>query len=107
MKYYEGFSHTNSSDNEEDVVSLTSTSEEKKKINKILIFSETNDGVMRWYVERERVGTHYTNKATIQNALEFEVDRELAEGETFKITLKNVSSGTNAAIVGAIEYEIL
>jgi len=105
--YFEAFNHANSSDNEETVLTITSNETEKKKIVAIHIISEVNDGVLTWYIDREKIGNHYTGKATIQNFLTFNVDSELNVGEEFKITLKNVVSGTNAEIVGLVEYQIL
>jgi hypothetical protein len=107
MKYYKSFYHTNVSDDEEEVVKLTSTETEKIKVNAVEIAKETNEGLLKWLIEREEVGTHNTGVATIQNTLNFEVDETLDVGETFKITLKNKVAGTNAFVAGVIEYEIV
>ena len=37
VKYIQGFEHTNSGDDEESVVTLTSTEEERKKINAVVV----------------------------------------------------------------------
>jgi len=106
VKYFASFDHTNGSDNEETVLTLTSCEEEKIKIDAIHILSETNEGILTWYIEREKIGEHRTGVATIQNELIREVNAALEVGKTFKITLRNKISGTNAAVVGAVEYEI-
>jgi len=104
--YYEKIEHANSSDEEEEVLTISSTREEKKKIRRIIIFAETNAGILRWYISREKIGWHRTGKASIQNGLVFDVDHELEVGDEFKVTLQNKVSGTYAEIYGVVEYEI-
>ena len=105
--YYESIEHINSSDDEEEVITITSTAEEKKKIVSILIYFEANAGYLNAYIDREKILSHPTARATIRNYLELEIDAELAEGEEFKLTLKNRVSGNNAEIYGAVKYEIV
>jgi len=107
MKYYKVIEHVNTTDKEEEVFSMTSTEEEKKKISKLKISKETNAGYLKFYIDREQFGEHLTASVTIQNFLEFEIDRELALGEEFKITLQNKALGVNAELHGVIEYDIL
>lgn len=109
--YYKGVDHTNTTDDEEDVVSITSTEVEKKKVVEVGIVKETNAGELKFYVERENLFEgntyHKTAQATLQNALVYSIDREIPVGQTFKLTLKNVTAGTNAALVGYVKYQIL
>jgi len=101
----------NTTDLNEVVLQIESTTEEKKKIVKINITSETNAGQLTWAVDRESFfegGTfHLTAEATIEDFLEFMVDRELEPGEVFRLFLQNVAAGVNAEINGDVEYEIL
>jgi len=107
VEYYELIEHTNSSDEEEDVLSITSTEVEKKKVISVLITSEANQGYLRAYVERQKILEHLTGKATIENFLEIPVDAELDIGQTFKLTLQNKTAGTNAEVYGLVKYEIV
>jgi hypothetical protein len=107
MRYYKTIEHTNTTDKEEVVLQMTSSEEEKYKIIALHIVKETNNGILRLYKERDNFGTLLTGYATIQNTLTIPIDIELEVGKTFKITLQNKASGTNAGIVGFIEYEIV
>lgn len=107
MRYYKVIEHANTTDKEEEVIEITSTEEEKRKINIVKISKETNAGYLKFYIDREQTGEHLTAQLSIQNFIEFGFGRELALGEIFKITLQNKAIGTNAEIFGLIEYEIL
>ena len=105
--YYKGFDHTNASDDEETVVKLTSTAEEKKKIVAVGIVYDSNDGILKAYVEREAIVEDLpTGDITEKQLTEIPVGIDLPEGQTFKVTLKNKVAGTNATIRGYIKYEI-
>lgn len=106
-EYIKGFNHTNSGDTEETVLTLTSTAEEPKKIIKVVIASETNNGIMKFYIEREAIGEDIPTGSLSTNQLaELPVGHDLPVGQEFKLTLKNKTAGTNATIVGYVIYEI-
>jgi len=106
--YYKGFSHVNTKDEEEIVVSITSTEEEKKRIDALLITKDVNQGIMTTYIEREKIIEDFrTGVITESNALVLDLDLDVPVGQTLKITLKNVVVGTNAEIYGAIKYELM
>ena len=104
--YYEIIEHTNNSDDEETVVTLTSTEEEKKHVVSVRLYYEDTAGYLNAYIERERILTHPTAMADIQNYLEIQIDADLPVGQTFKLTLKNKQSGHNSTVVGVLQYEI-
>ena len=104
--YYKLISHKNTTDKVEEVVKVTSTETEKKKIHSILISKEVNGGDLMGYVEREEILQHSTGKATIHNFLEMPINRDLPPGQEFKLTLQNEVAGTNAEIYGLVKYEI-
>lgn len=108
--YYVGIDHTNSSDDEEEVIRITATEKEPRRIISVLINSETNSGKLRMYIDRENLfsGESYwkTGVTTIRNYYEIEVNRTLSPGETFKLTLQNITAGTNASISGAVKVDV-
>lgn len=110
-QYFKGFAQVNADDLVNEVASLQSTESEKKKIIKVRISKETNAGYMTLYVDRENLfegnTSHRTAQATVEDFLEFPIDRELEIGEVFKIFLQNVAAGVNAELSGDIVYEIL
>jgi len=110
VKYYKGFEHTNSSDDEEKIVSLTSTEEETKKINAVVVTHRlVYDTLLIAYVEREKI----IDKARIEaspvgnDPYRFNVDIEIPAGETFTLMVQNQSAGQNGGVVGYLEYEII
>jgi len=106
--FYKGFAHANTSDDEETVVSITSTEEEKKRIDALLIMKDVNNGILTTYLEREKIIEDFrTGVITESNALILELDLDVPVGQTLKITLKNVVLGTNAEIYGAVKYELM
>lgn len=111
VRFRYGIDHTNTSDDPETVLEIESTTEETKRINSIQIIDETNEGKMEFYVDREGFFEaktyHKTAVATIENFLEFEIDRLLEPGEKFTIILQNYAAGVNAEIVGNVIYEIV
>ncbi len=67
-KYYEGFDHTNSSDDEEEVASITSTEEEPKHLIEITITQRlSNDTLLYGYLEREKIIDAVPIEATPEN----------------------------------------
>ena len=109
MKYYKGFEHTNSTDDEENVTTLTSTEEEKKTLKRVVITHRlSNDTLLTAYVEREKVIDNVRIEASPVNSnpYVFDSDIEIPPGETFTLTLKNQSAGSNGGVVGYLEYEI-
>lgn len=109
MKYYEGFDHTNTTDDEEEVAEITSTEEEPKTIKRLVITHvTTNVGVLHAYVEKERVidGITLESSPLNENPYVFDVDTELPIGQSFKPMLTNKTAGANAGVKGYIEYEI-
>jgi len=108
MFYYLGFSHKNSTDEEEKVVEISGTKTEKRKVHSIIITAVENAAYLSAYVERDKVIEDFDlDGLNIQNGFEIPLDIMLEEGVTFKIKLKNKVSGTNAAIRGLIKYEIV
>jgi len=107
MKYYETIFHTNTVDTEQKIFEITSKEEEKYQILNLRVLAETNGGIMRFYHEREKFGEVPTGVSTISNFLIYEINRLLNIGETFRITLQNRVSGTNAVIRAVLEYEIV
>ena len=109
MKYYKGFEHTNSTDDEENVTTLTSTEEEKKTLKRVVITHRlANDTLLTAYIEREKVIDNVRIEASPVNSnpYVFDSDIEIPPGETFTLTLKNQSAGSNGGVVGYLEYEI-
>jgi len=109
MKYYKGFKHTNSTDDEETVVSLTSTEVQKKIVKRVVITHRlSNDTVLIAYIEREKVIDNIRIEASPFNDTPyvFNSDIEIPPGETFTLSLKNQSAGSNGGVVGYLEYEI-
>jgi len=109
MLYIKGFSHTNTSDEEEEVVKITSTPEEPKRVKKVVITHRiTNDGILNAYIEREKVIANVEVKDSPFDGkqYEFDVDADLPEGQSFTVTLRNKTAGSNAGIVGYVAYEI-
>jgi hypothetical protein len=108
MVFVKGFDHANSSDEEEEVVSLTSKETEKYKILKIILTSVSNVGFINAYIEREKIVENLPIEGlNIQNKFEIPIDEELEIGHTFKVTLKNKVSGTNAEVKGYVLYDII
>lgn len=107
LQYYERINHANSTDNETEITTLESTTEEPKKIIAIGILSETNNGILRGYWERDNAIVLPTGAMTESGIQEYPVDLELKVGESFELTLQNVSAGSNASIVGYVRYEII
>lgn len=109
--YYAHIDHTNSSDDPESILSVESTEAEKKRIKALHIVAHTNEGKLKPFIEREGLveGDGYikTGAATLQNELVIPLDHELPIGQKFELTLQNVAAGTNAALVGWVEYEIV
>jgi len=108
---YKGFDHTNTTDDEENVLEITSTEAEVKRIVAVNIIKETNAGKLKFYIERENLFEENTYHKTAQWStyypLRFIINEELDIGKTFRITLQNVTAGTNAELVGYVEYEIV
>ena len=106
VEYYEMINHTNSSDSEEDVIELYSSKEEPKEVVEIHITKVTNAGILKAYIEREKIAEIPTEGLNIQNSLVIPVGAKIPEGQKFKITLQNIVSGTNAQVIGYIRYHI-
>jgi len=108
-KYYEGFDHTNSSDDEETVKSITSTEEEPKHLIEITITQRlSNDTVLYGYLEREKIIDAVPIEASPENEnpYVFRVDLDIPTGQTFTLKIKNQSAGSNGGIAGHWCYEI-
>ena len=98
--------HTNSSDMEEDVEELYSSKEEPVEVLEINILKVSNAGVLRAYIEREKIAEIPTESVNILNSLVIPINAKIPEGQKFKITLQNIVSGTNAQVIGYIRYHI-
>lgn len=109
-EFYYGIDHANTGDTSETVIEIESTEEETKTIKTLEIISETNEGLLEMYVDREGFFEaktyHLTAKATIENKLTLPINRTLAPGEKYTITLQNKAAGVNAELVGHVIYEI-
>jgi len=109
MKYYKGFEHTNSTDEEETIVTLTSTEVQKKTLKQVVITHRlSNDTLLTAYIEREKVIDNIRIEASPFNdkPYVFDSDIEIPPGEMFTLTLKNQSAGSNGGVIGYLEYEI-
>jgi len=109
MKYYKGFEHTNSTDDEETIVTLTSTEVQKKTLKRVVITHRlSNDTLLTAYIEREKVIDNVRIEASPFNdkPYVFDNDIEIPPGEMFTLTLKNQSAGSNGGVIGYLEYEI-
>lgn len=106
VRYFERIDHVNSSDEPEEVITVTSSSEAPKTVERLLITSETNGGILEVNIEQETPIEYQTANATIQNFLEIPVEAELPVGQAVEVTLENVSAGVNAEVHGIIEYSI-
>ena len=109
MKYYKGFEHTNSTDDEETIVTLTSTEVQKKTLKRVVITHRlSNDTLLTAYIEREKVIDNIRIEASPFNdkPYVFDSDIEIPPGEMFTLTLKNQSAGSNGGVLGYLEYEI-
>lgn len=104
--YYEQINHTNLSDNEEEIFKIISSREEPKLIESINLLSYVNKGVLRGYVEREKILEIPVGYGTLLNALEIKINADLIEGETFKLTLQNQTSGVNSSLQAFVKYQI-
>jgi len=107
--YYEGFDHTNSSDDEEEVATITSTAEEPKRLKEIKITQRlTNDTLLYAYLEREKIidGVPIEASPMNENPYVFALNLDIPVGQTFVLKLKNQSAGSNGGIVGHWAYEI-
>jgi len=104
--YYDQINHTNISDNEEEIYRTTSSKEEPKLIDSIRLLSFTNKGILRGYVEREKILEIPIGYGTLQNTLNIKINADLLEGETFKLTLQNEVSGVNTSLQGFVKYQI-
>ena len=109
VKYYLGFDHTNSSDDEEEVEDLESTEEEPKVLNRIVITQRlSNDTLLIGYLEREKIldGIPIEASPLNENPYVFDVGLDIPIGQVFTLKLKNQSAGSNGGIVGYFEYTI-
>ena len=104
--YYEPIYHQNASDEEEKVVELYSSREEPKTIVSVVLFSWANEGILRVFREKEKLGEIPVGGNSLLIPLEIPVDLELPEGQRFIVTLQNRTSGNNAKIVGYVKYII-
>lgn len=104
--YYEQINHTNLSDNEEEIYKIMSSKEEPKLIESINLLSYVNKGVLRGYIEREKILEIPVGYGTLLNALEIKINADLLEGETFKLTLQNETSGVNTSVQGFLKFQI-
>lgn len=107
MIWRKEFYHTNSSDDYETVVEIRSSEEEKKRILYVAILKEVNEGELVFKWQNTEIGKTYTGQTTIQNMLKYDINLDLPVGEKFLLKLKNISSGSNAKIVGFIAYELI
>ena len=104
---YELVDFTATNDEENQIVELVSTNEEPRFIRSILIlFESLANGFFRWNVERERIGNHLTNVATLRNHLEYVVDEAIPVGHGFRVFFQNQLGGANGRVVFVVEYEI-
>lgn len=106
-QYFTAINHTNTTNAETLVESIESTQEEPKKIIGLVFTDNTNRGVLRLYQERDNFGEIITGKLNVLAGKTIEIDRELPVGDSFDITLTNVSAGSNAFIEGFVIYEIM
>lgn len=104
--YYEIIYHVNTSDNEELAIKLYSSKEEPKTIVSLTFLDWNNEGIVRLYREREKLGEIPTGATKTQLPVEIPIQLELPEGQEFRVTLQNRVSGMNAQIVGYIKYLI-
>ena len=104
--YYEPIWHENSTDKEEEIASLYSSKEEPKHIDSIILIGWNNEGILAIYREREKLGEIPTGASNIQLPAEIPIDLDLPEGQTFRLTLKNRVTGTNAKLIGYIKYQL-
>ena len=104
--YYEPIYHQNSSDKEEDVVTLYSSRQEPKTIVSVVLLGWVNEGILRIFREKEKLGEVPTGASDIQLPIEIPIDLELPEGQRCVLTLQNRVSGTNAKIIGFVKYII-
>ena len=107
MEYQKGFDHTNTTDAETTIISVSSTSEEPKTIVAIAIIKDINAGILRAYHEREKITEDIpTLNITESNFAEIPVGLEIPIGDVFKLTLHNKLAGTNAGIQGFVKWKI-
>jgi len=106
VKLYDPIYHENSTDDEEEILKLHSSREEPKTLEKIIITGWVNEGILRIYHMREKLGEIPVGGSTLQVPLEIPVELEIPEGEDAKLTLQNRISGTNAKLIGHAQYII-
>jgi len=107
--YYKGFDHTNSSDGEEEVTTITSTEAEPKLIKRVVVVQRlANDTNLYVYLEREKIldAIAIESSPVGNDPWSFPIDFKLPLGQTLTVKLKNQTAGSNGGIVGYIEYEI-
>jgi len=109
VKYEKGFDHTNTTDVEEEIVTLTSTEEEPKRITKIMIVDEPDqDGYLTGYIERERIMDKCPLFVETFGGIrrDYPIELDIPIGQTFVLKGLNKVAATNFSAAGFVEYEI-
>lgn len=104
--YYEPVSTVMQDNTEHEIVSITSTKEESKRIDLLQIMKSTNEGILRVYLERDNIATIPTVTPDGSDNGKRELDVKLDVGETLSITLQNKTAGSNAGVTGFVKYLI-
>lgn len=108
MFYYKGFRFTGS-DDEAEIVSLTSTEEEPIRVHSVVLthFDTSNYALLYSYVEREKVMDEIRTKGmSTSYKQEFEINIDVPVGQRFYLTGKNGIYGSDTEVVGYVKYEI-
>jgi len=108
-RYFKGFDHMNTTDDEETVITLTSTEEEPKHLDEITVTQRlSQDTLMILYIEREKIMDNIPIEASPlnENPYVFGVDIDIPVGQTVTLKLKNQTAGSDGGVVGYVKYGI-
>lgn len=110
VKYEMGFDHTNTTDDEEEIVRVSSTEEEPKRITKIMIVDEPDqDGYLTGYLGREKIMDSCPLFVETFGGIrrDYPIELDIPVGETFVLKGKNKAAAAYFSASGFVEYEIL
>lgn len=109
MKYYEGFAHTNTTDVKEILFTITSSEEEVKTLNRIVLTQRvTNDTLFKLMFEREEIIKDIIVAASPMNENPYVIDVaiDIPLGQTITGYITNRVGGSNGGVIGYFEYQI-
>lgn len=109
VQFEKGFDHTNTTDIEEEIVTITSTEEEPKTITKIMIVDEPDqDGYLTGYLEREKIMDKCPLFVETFGGIRrsYPIELNIPIGETFVLKGINKVAAAYFSASGFVEYTI-